>query len=178
MNKEANNKPQMNAFERIIRSIPGFKGYFQREERRDSDQLQREFMVEKMNRVKNQIQELIKDVAREKRLDLLTDYDEILRGLEKFTNELRYADRGYSGFFDLVKISQSRLEEIYQFDSDMLEKVFEFLDTFKKLSDHPLNKTALRCLKDNLDHMGLNFRERSDILKGFSPRNRDEKEPG
>lgn len=169
-------KTQMNALERIIRWIPGFKGYFQREDRRDSDLLQREFMVEKVNRVKDRIQELIKGVAREKRLDLLTDYDEIMRGLEKLANEVRYADRGYSGFFDLVKISEEQLDEIYQFDSEMVEKVFEFLETFDKLCTDPQNKTKLRCLKDYLDHMELNFKERNDILRDFSVQNIEEPE--
>jgi hypothetical protein len=176
LEKKKETKSQMNVFERLIQSIPGFKGYFQKELRRDSDQLQREFMVEKMSRVKDQIQDLIKSVAREKRLDLLTDYDEVMRGLEKFANEVRYADRGYSGFFDLVKISRDQLDEIYQFDFDMVERVFEFMETFKKLSANPLDKTELRFLKKKLDHMELNFRERNDILKGFSPMMIGEKE--
>ncbi len=163
---EANTR--LNAFEKIIHSIPGFKGYYERELRRDSDQVQREFIVAKMRQVKDQIQMLIKEVAREKRLDLLTDYDEVMRGLEKFINEVRYADKGYSGFFDLVKITQTQLEEIYQFDSAMVEKVFDFLEKFKNLSIDPLDKTELRYLKKNLEHMELTFRERDEILQGFS----------
>jgi len=160
-------KSQLNVFEKIVNSIPGFKGYFERELRRDSDKLQRDFIVEKMQNVRAKLVNIIKEVAKAKRLDLLSDYDEIMRGLEKLINEIRYADRGYSGFFDLMKITEEQLDEIYRFDAGLLEKVTEFVQKFEILNTDPLNRNEVRLLKINLDKIEAEFKSRVEILCGW-----------
>lgn len=160
-------KSQLNILEKIVNTIPGFKGYFERELRRDSDKLQREHIVEKLGNVKDKLNIIIKEVAKEKRLDLLSDYDEIMRGLEKFLNEIKYADRGYSGFFDLIKIKEEQLDEIYNFDAQILENVTEFVQKFAVLKSDPLNKSEVRLIKINLDKIEAEFKTRAEILCGY-----------
>jgi hypothetical protein len=158
---------QLNVFEKIVNKIPGFKGYFKRELRRDSDKLQRDYIAEKLANVKNKLNLIIKEVAKEKRLDLLSDYDEMMRGLEKIINEVRYADRGYSGFFDLMKIKEEQLDEVYHFDAQILENVTELVQKFEILNADPLNKNEVRLLKINLDKIEAEFKSRMEILCGW-----------
>ncbi len=170
MDTMKNAEDQINIIEKIIVSIPGFKGYYQREFRRDSDKLQRDFIIARLSDAKNKLSLIIKEVAREKRLDLLTDYDEIMREMDRFINEVNYADSGYSGFFDPVKIKESQLEEIYRFDADLLEHVLEFSRKMEILSSDPLNKNEVRLVKGNLDNITAGFKSRNEILHGFSER--------
>ena len=53
MDIKENAKSQLNVFEKIVGKIPGFKGYFERELRRDSDKLQRDYIAEKLGNIKN-----------------------------------------------------------------------------------------------------------------------------
>lgn len=160
--KKAEN--QLNTAEKLLKSIPGFKGYYDREMRRDSDHVQRQFIADKMRNLKGDLQKVIRDVAREKRLDLLTEYDEVLRGIDKFINEVKYANRGYSGFFDLLKIEETQLEAVYQFDIQVLENIEEFVRKFGILSNDPLNLNQVRLFRNSLDQIESLFRDRNAIL--------------
>lgn len=155
---------QLTALERLIHSLPGFKGYYEREMRRDSDHIQRQFIADKMRNLKSDMQKVIREVAREKRLDLLTEYDEVLRGIDKFINEVTYANRGYSGFFDLLKIEESQLEAIYQFDIQVIENIEEFVRKFDMISNDPLNINQVRLFRNSLDQIESVFRDRNAIL--------------
>jgi hypothetical protein len=49
---------------------------------------------------------------------------EVINQAEKLRNELRFADQGYSGFFDLVKIDkQENLDAVYQHDQDLVGRI-------------------------------------------------------
>ena len=160
-------KAQLNGFERILHWIPGFKGYFERELRRDSDRLQREFMVEQLRTVKNGLAEVVRVVSRQKKLDLLTAYDELARLLERDINEIRYADRGYTGFFDLIKIREAELEAVYQADADLADMVVRFGVSFRTLAAQPEDASLLPAMRDALKSIGDRFRTRSERLKGY-----------
>jgi hypothetical protein len=157
-------KSQLKALERLIHSLPGFKGYYEREMRRDSDHVHRQFIADKMKNLKDDMQKVIRVVAREKRLDVLTEYDEVLRGIDKFINEVTYANRGYSGFFDLIKIGEAELEAIYQFDIQIIEDIEEFVRKFDLLSTDPLNISQVRLFRNYLDQIESVFRNRNAIL--------------
>ena len=160
-------KAQLNGFERMLHWIPGFKGYFERELRRDSDRLQREFVVEQLRTVKNGLTEVVRDVSRQKKLDLLTAYDEFARLLERDINEIRYADRGYTGFFDLIKIREAELDAVYQADAELADMVVQFGELFRKLATHPEDSSLLPDMRNALKSIGEKFRTRSERLKGY-----------
>jgi hypothetical protein len=157
-------KSQLKALERLIHAIPGFKGYYDREMRRDSDHIQRLFIADKMRNLKDDLLKVIRKVAREKRLDLLTEYDEVLRGIDKFINEVTYANRGYSGFFDLLKIEEAQLESIYQFDIQVIENIEEFIRIFGMLSNDPLNTDQMRLFRTSLNQIESVFRDRNALI--------------
>lgn len=157
----------MNWFERILHKIPGFKGYYEREFRRDADRLQREFVVRQLREVKKSLNLVIQIVSRHKNLDLLTDYDLFAKSLEKTSNEIRYSDQGYSGFFDLIKINEAELDSLYQLDSKMVDLACRFNDEFSKLSSQPLERTHLKSLKEYLAQIDAMGTKRTVLLKGF-----------
>ncbi len=76
-------REQLNGLEKILHKIPGFKGYYERELRRDSDRLQREFIVKQLRKVKTGMNKVIQAAARAKDFDLLREYDLFVRALDK-----------------------------------------------------------------------------------------------
>ena len=89
---------QLNWLERILHKIPGFQGYYERELRRDSDRLQREFIVKELRKVKAGLNEVLQAASRQKNFELLQIYDRFGKSLDRSIGEIRYADQGYSGF--------------------------------------------------------------------------------
>ena len=160
-------REKMNWFERILHKIPGFKGYYEREFRRDADRLQREFVVRQLREIKKSLNLVIQIVSRQKDLELLTEYDLFAKHLEKTINEIRYADQGYSGFFDLIKIREAELDSLYQLDGEMADLACHFNDEFNKLSSQPLERTHLEPLREYLARIDAMFAKRSDLLKGY-----------
>jgi hypothetical protein len=158
---------KMTWFERVLHKIPGFKGYYEREFRRDADRLQREFIVKQLREIKNNLNLVIQNVSRKKNLELLTEYDLFAKGLEKTINEIRYADQGYSGFFDLIKIKEAELDSIYQLDGEIVDLAGRFNDEFKKLSAQPLERIRLETLGEYLAQIDAMFAKRSALLKGY-----------
>ncbi|UCE87426.1 MAG: hypothetical protein JSU66_06865 [Deltaproteobacteria bacterium] len=106
-----------NLVERIVQLVPGFRGYYDRENRREADQLIRKFGVSKLDQLIAELHELTKNAPlREK-----DDYQECVNQAEKLRNALQYADRGYSGFFSEVKWDRpERLAALYERDEQIV----------------------------------------------------------
>ena len=160
-------RKKMNCLERVLHKIPGFKGYHEREFRRDADRLQREFIVRQLREIKKSLGLVIQTVSRQKNLELLTEYDLFAKGLEKTINEIRYVDQGYSGFFDLIKIGETELDSLYQLDGEMADLACRFNDEFSKLSSQPLARTIPEPLKEYLAQIDAMGAKRSARLKGL-----------
>lgn len=159
---------QLNWLERILHSIPGFKGYYERELRRDSDRLQRDFIVQRLRRVKSGMNKVLQAAARAKDFELLGECDRFVRGLDKSIGELRYADGGYSGFFDLLKVREAELDRVYEQDALTAEAAEAFASEFKRLAADAVAADDLAALRAALGRIDELFAERTALLKGLA----------
>lgn len=114
--------------DKIAKSIPGFKGYYKKEERRETDQLLREKIAEKLKDIKDILNKKGRLVTKSGDLGPLDEIARIDKSLEKLSDSIRYANYGYSGFFDQKEISLDTLSSIYKADEDLLEWVKNFTD--------------------------------------------------
>ena len=160
-------KEQLNWLEKILLKIPGFKGYYERELRRDSDRVQRDYIVKQMRKVKTGMNGVIQAASRQKDFDLLRAYDLFARALDKSIGAIRYADQGYSGFFDLVKIKEAELDKVYELDAKIVEAADFLGDGFAKLAAAPLDVSGLEPLRERLEQIDAMFEQRSALLKGY-----------
>ncbi len=116
--------------EKAIRLIPGYKGYKSKEERRDNDQLFRAGLVSRLDRLRNDINEIPASLRGPSALKSITDFDRILKRLERVTDEIRFAARGYRGWFDMHKVREDELDKLYAFDVGLMENIEELDDAF------------------------------------------------
>jgi hypothetical protein len=157
---------QLNWLERILHKIPGFQGYYERELRRDSDRLQREFIARHLRLGKSELNGALQTASRQKNFELLQLCDLFAKALDKSIGEIRYADQGYSGFFDLVKIKEAELDRVYELDANIAELAVRFSDGFKDLAAAPLAAAGLEALHACLDQIDAAFAQRTALLKG------------
>lgn len=160
-------REQLNGLERILHQVPGFRGYYERELRRDSDRLQREFIVQRLRRVKSGMNKALQAPAAAKDFDLLRECDQFVRELDKAIGTLRYADGGYSGFFDLVKVREPELDRVYEHDALLAEAAGSFAAGFKKQAA-ALDPAALSALREALAQIEELFEKRTALLKGLA----------
>jgi hypothetical protein len=159
-------KAAQNLLERIGNKIPGFAGYRDRDLRRDADRLEREHLAGLLDANKSALNELALNLTRSGSLDLINEVETARRRLDKVTAQVRFADRGYSGFFDLVKVDEAVLGRVYQFDLDLLNDVEEIQAAARQLGASSDEKTALHALIARIDALGVRLSERETILSG------------
>jgi hypothetical protein len=126
-----------NALETLLRHIPGFRGYLEKEYRRDSDALQRTWLSDRLQQAKRALDTISSELANAGRLDLLTQYDRLRAKTDRLIARIRGAFQGYSGIFDLVRVDEARLDRIYEHDMSMMQLVEEYLESMKRLAGLP-----------------------------------------
>jgi hypothetical protein len=111
------------AFQQLLEAIPGFDGYREREIRRAADKLVREHLVAELDRVRDTVRATTAERARAADLDGLAELDRLERLLGKVRDNLRFADYGYTGFFDAVKIKEQQLDALYEYDISLRDQI-------------------------------------------------------
>lgn len=116
-------KAQRNILERLGDKIPGFRGFQDRELRRDVDKLQREHIAGEIGRLKTALRDRARAYTDAGQIALLGPFDRLDRQLDGLSQTVRFADYGATGLFDAVKIGEAELQRLYEFDLSLLEDV-------------------------------------------------------
>jgi len=157
-----------NWVESILRSIPGFKGYLEKEYRRKSDDLQRDYLADRLQRSKSGIDELTRPLADAGQIDLLPQIDRMRGKLDKLIGRIRGAVQGYSGFFDLVRVDEQVLDRVYEHDHALADEVNAVATRIEELpSKSDEIATAVPELIRQIDEIESHWNAREDILKGL-----------
>ena len=99
-----------NWLERLMDKIPGFRGYQDRELRRDVDKLQREYLAQGARADQAAVRGKAQAYTDAGQIGVLHLFDRLDRRLDGLSQAIRFADYGQSGFFDVVKINEPELD--------------------------------------------------------------------
>jgi len=116
---------EMDPFKQILSKIPGFNGYMERQNRRDSDKLLRETVANRFEEQWQRISGLQREFISQGEIAYVDDLEAAAVKLRAFIDRVRRATRGYSGLFDAVKINETELAQLYQYDAALLNQVDE-----------------------------------------------------
>jgi len=111
----------LDPFKKILSVIPGFKGYIERQKRRDSDKILRETVANRFDQQWQRISALQRDFISQGELQYVDDLEAAAIKLRTFIDRIRRARRGYSGLFDAEKINEKELALLYEYDAALLE---------------------------------------------------------
>jgi hypothetical protein len=164
-NEHAENRGRI---ETILQYIPGFRGYLRKENRREADELQREWLADKLQRSKRGLDEFARALTDAARLDDLNQVERVRSRLDKILARIRGAMMGYSGFFDLVDINEAVLDRVYAHDVALMEKtasLAEQIETLRGRTDDA--QTLLAPLLELAEQIDDEWDKREDILKGL-----------
>ena len=149
--------------EKAIRLIPGYKGYKSKEERRDNDQLFRAGLVSRLDRLRNDINEIPASLRGPSALKSITDFDRILKRLERVTDEIRFAARGYRGWFDMHKVREDELDQLYAFDVSLMENIDELDESFGVLQAAAAADSDMKQPIDNMVAILIEFSSKMSL---------------
>jgi len=156
-----------NFVESILRYIPGFRGYLEKEYRRDADALQRQWLTDRLTRAKRAIEHFARPLADAGKIDLLPEVDRIRGRVDTLIARIDGAMRGYSGFFDLVRVKEDLLDRVYQHDLQLMQDVDALGDAIEQLPSAEDPAANLAALHTSLDDLNEKWDQRNDILAGL-----------
>jgi hypothetical protein len=115
----------MDIFKKLASKIPGFKGYVDRQNRRDSDKLIRDTLFRRFRELEGRVSDLQVDFINQGEIEQTDDLEKAALRLRTFADKVHTAPRGYAGLFDAIKINEPELAKLYEFDATLLDKADE-----------------------------------------------------
>lgn len=116
---------QVGFFDKIGTLIPGYRGYSERESRRNCDKILREGVVQKLIEIEKNLNEQMLSLVKQKKYEEVAIIEESRKKINTFLSRVKYAPHGVSAFFTDNQIREDELMRIYQFDLDISDKVIE-----------------------------------------------------
>jgi hypothetical protein len=160
---------QPNSFLHKIASIvPGYKGYVDRERRRDADKLLRTHLARQYSEQRERLTRVQQALLRSRKLDQIDDVERLAGLLQRFIDRLSTATYGYTGLFDPVKVEAEDLDQLYAFDMALasgIEEVSSAISGVESSTDDAEElPTSVSRLESVLDGLNRRLNERSDLL--------------
>lgn len=166
-------RKEMGLFEKIVSYIPGYRGYKEKEIRRESDRLVRMEVVNRLKTVKKDFRRKFSNPIIAKKL-LNEDswrFDTLMSRLDRITQRIDKAVAGYAGIFDAIKVKEDKLDSILQYDLSLIEKAESLKNDAEKVIEMEPGKDEWRIGMDELiskiEEMDELIDKRSNILKGL-----------
>ncbi|MBI2263730.1 MAG: hypothetical protein HYU64_00930 [Armatimonadetes bacterium] len=156
---------QEGKLEELVRKIPGFSGYKDRELRRNADKIQRTYLADELNRLRVRLKDVGKQWVKLKKLSLVTDLDGVLKKMEKMEDRIRYSDYGYAGFFDSIKVNEAELDQVYEFDASLVSNVSVIEEQIAALSAQTDNP-SLSGLEQSVAALENRYTGREKVITG------------
>lgn len=132
-------------FERLVGSIPGYKGYKERELRREADKLLRTHLAGRFDEQRRRLVDVMAQLTNSGRLAETLPLERANLRLQLLIDRLRTAAHGYAGLFDAVKIEQAELDALYEFDSTLaggVDRLSELIGSIAALAGKGENTSA------------------------------------
>jgi hypothetical protein len=114
-------KAQRNILERLGEKIPGYRGFQDRELRRDVDKTLREHLASELGRLKSSLRDRTRAYTDAGKIGALNGFDRLDRQIDGLSQAMRFADYGATGLFDPVKIGEPELQRLYEFDLSVVD---------------------------------------------------------
>ena len=163
---------QQDAIRKLLGKIPGFSGYFERENRRSSDKVLRDMVAKQFEEVWSRISGLQRDLISQGAIYAIDDLEAAAVKIRQVIDRVQKASYGYSGFFDAVKINEKELELLYNYDLAMLDNV----DAVSKAVDNVETSigsdglpAAIRNLTTVAEQCVSMFNKRAEVITASIP---------
>jgi hypothetical protein len=112
---------------------------------------------------------LQQDLADADQIDLVDNIDKVSLKLRTFSDRIKNASYGYSGFFDAVKINQEELAQVYAFDAaffDLANQISSGLDNVEAAIGGEGLKAAIRSVDTLARQVGETYDRRYQVITG------------
>lgn len=155
--------------ERINVYIPFYRGYKQKNLRRDEDRAIRDVVANVLSTVKNDLSNASRATLGD--LEAMRDIDRLRSKIDRYTTDVKKAVGGYSGIHASVKVLESELDRVIEWDAHLIDDVELLKEQSAKMlrdADDGLGiKEDMRTMEQTIDEMINTFRQRDNVMKNL-----------
>jgi hypothetical protein len=159
-----------NRLEEMAKDIPGYRGYKDKEVRREADKLLRLKVARRLQEQRRRLNSIQVELVNAGRLGVVLVLDRSMMRVQLLIDRLKTASYGYAGLFDAVKVQEAELDALYDFDATLLDgagRVKALIDAVAAAeTDEELTKAGSELL-DVLEGMNDSFSKRQDVILGI-----------
>ncbi|MCS7126326.1 MAG: hypothetical protein NZ929_05395 [Aigarchaeota archaeon] len=172
-NYEEKIKREMTLLEKILSYIPGYRGYKEKEIRRESDRLVRMEAANRLKEAKEIIRMKLTDLVNSKKIEDkdISKLDIFLSRLDRVLYRIERAPAGYAGLFDVVKVKEDKLDKVLENDLKLIEKTVKIKELAREFEEIEVREELLRSLDEILEYI-QDVEEivdkRSEVFRGLS----------
>ncbi|MEM3627596.1 MAG: hypothetical protein QXZ25_06175 [Candidatus Bathyarchaeia archaeon] len=159
--------------EKIMGYIPGYRGYKEKELRRESDRLVRMEVVNRLRAAKNTFRRNFANPLVVQKLSAEDTYrfEALMARLDRVTQRIDRAVAGYAGMFDAVKVKEDKLDTVIQHDLGLIEKAESIKIDVENVVKMETGKDKWKQTMDELiskvEELDGFIDRRSEILRGL-----------
>jgi hypothetical protein len=161
-------KERMGAIERLLKGLPGIRGYVDKELRRDADKRLRELIAQELEVQKQALLDVQRTLLNGGGLLWLDNVDQAVQKLQILIDRIKTASYGYAGLFDPVRIREEQLDALNRFDQAMAARTVDVKMAIMSLSK-AVNESgdiggAVRKLTDLLADLNNLYSKRHEAI--------------
>lgn len=145
-----------NIFDQIGSIIPGYRGYQERDGRRNCDKQLRNEVCLILNESEIKLNEIMIELVKSKKTEELINVESYRKKINTLTSKINYLPYGESSFFSDTQVKENELKTIYEFDLELLESSIEIQNC---IMENKLNK-----IKISIENLVEQITKRSNYL--------------
>lgn len=162
-------KSEMSLTERVAMYIPIYRGYREKNLRREEDRAVRGELSRAIQGTKSDLATIQRELV--DRPELMMDLERIRTKVDRYDVSIKKAVNGYSGFHTAVKILEDDLDALVRWDAKLMDDIklmrqaaSELLESVDAGEDV---KAEVRNMERGVDSLIEDYNQRETIMKGF-----------
>lgn len=161
-------KERMGVIERLLKGLPGVRGYVDKDLRRDADKRLRELIAGRLEETKQSLYQVQRRLLEGQGLMWMDNVDNAVQKLQILIDRIKTAGQGYAGLFDPVRIGEEQLNALHRFDQALAERVADVGMAVSNLgtvvADNGDIGSAVHKLTDLLNELNTLFNKRHEAV--------------
>ncbi len=156
------------SLEKLVNAIPGYRGYKEKEMRREADKLLRMHLSRRFEEQRTKLSNIENQLASEGKLEGLGLLERTMLQLQLLIDRLKVAEYGYAGLFDAVRVKEEQLDALYLYDNALTASVEQLADKIDQLAIAAMGDEEVRPVANDalllLQEMNTTLDRRKDVI--------------
>ena len=163
-------KSERGRLESFLGKLPGYKGYKEKEMRREADTLVRNALVRDFSEQLNRLTPLQNTLIDNGSIELMEPLGAVKTALQTLIDRIRNAAQGYSGFFDATRVKEDDLDKLEQFDQQLVGEIAKISASIDALDAavqaNAEVKPAIANTRNTIQEVVTLFNKRASVITG------------